>query len=52
MITVISLEPDLPPLIVEQSWIDEIKATLPELPLARKIDLLSNISYLIMKHHY
>ena len=29
-------EPDLPPLIVEQSWIDEIKATLPELPLARK----------------
>ena len=29
-------DPDLPPLIVEQSWIDEIKATLPELPLARK----------------
>ena len=25
-------EPDLPPLIVEQAWVDEIRATLPELP--------------------
>jgi len=28
-------EPDLPPLIVEQSWIDEIQAALPELPAAK-----------------
>ena len=25
-------EPDLPPLVVEQAWVDEIAATLPELP--------------------
>ena len=27
-------EPDLPPLVVEQAWIDEIGASLPELPRA------------------
>ncbi|NPV78236.1 MAG: Asp-tRNA(Asn)/Glu-tRNA(Gln) amidotransferase subunit GatB [Anaerolineae bacterium] len=29
-------EPDLPPLVVEQSWIDQIAAGLPELPYARR----------------
>ena len=28
-------EPDLPPLVVEQEWIDQIAASLPELPRAR-----------------
>ena len=28
-------EPDLPPLVVEQDWIDQILADLPELPRAR-----------------
>jgi aspartyl-tRNA(Asn)/glutamyl-tRNA(Gln) amidotransferase subunit B len=28
-------EPDLPPLVVEQDWIERIAATLPELPYAR-----------------
>ncbi len=28
-------EPDLPPLVVERSWIDSIRASLPELPEAR-----------------
>ena len=28
-------EPDLPPLVVEEKWVAEIKATLPELPQAR-----------------
>jgi aspartyl-tRNA(Asn)/glutamyl-tRNA(Gln) amidotransferase subunit B len=28
-------EPDLPPLVVEQEWIDRIRASLPELPQAR-----------------
>ncbi|RPJ50701.1 MAG: Asp-tRNA(Asn)/Glu-tRNA(Gln) amidotransferase subunit GatB [Chloroflexi bacterium] len=28
-------EPDLPPLVVEQDWIERIAATLPELPFAR-----------------
>ena len=28
-------EPDLPPLIVEQGWIDSIRASLPELPEAK-----------------
>jgi aspartyl-tRNA(Asn)/glutamyl-tRNA(Gln) amidotransferase subunit B len=29
-------EPDLPPLVVEQSWVDEIRAELPELPHAKR----------------
>jgi aspartyl-tRNA(Asn)/glutamyl-tRNA(Gln) amidotransferase subunit B len=29
-------EPDLLPLVVEQAWIDEIRATLPELPAPRR----------------
>ncbi|PKN84741.1 MAG: Asp-tRNA(Asn)/Glu-tRNA(Gln) amidotransferase GatCAB subunit B [Chloroflexi bacterium HGW-Chloroflexi-8] len=28
-------EPDLPPLVVEEDWIEEIKSKLPELPRAR-----------------
>ncbi len=28
-------EPDLPPLVIEQEWIDQIKASLPELPQAK-----------------
>lgn len=30
-------EPDLPPLVVEQVWIDEIRAQLPELPRVRML---------------
>lgn len=29
-------EPDLPPLIISRSWVEEIRATLPELPDARR----------------
>lgn len=29
-------EPDLPPLVVESSWVDEIRAGLPELPQAKR----------------
>jgi aspartyl-tRNA(Asn)/glutamyl-tRNA(Gln) amidotransferase subunit B len=29
-------EPDLPPLVLEQSWVDALKASLPELPDARR----------------
>jgi aspartyl-tRNA(Asn)/glutamyl-tRNA(Gln) amidotransferase subunit B len=29
-------EPDLLPLVIDESWIEEIRATLPELPEARK----------------
>jgi aspartyl-tRNA(Asn)/glutamyl-tRNA(Gln) amidotransferase subunit B len=29
-------EPDLPPLVVDSSWVDGLRATLPELPEARK----------------
>ena len=28
-------EPDLPPLVIEQDWIEEVRASLPELPAAR-----------------
>ena len=28
-------EPDLPPLLVEKAWVEEIRASLPELPLER-----------------
>jgi aspartyl-tRNA(Asn)/glutamyl-tRNA(Gln) amidotransferase subunit B len=29
-------EPDIPPLVLEESWLEEVKRTLPELPAARK----------------
>jgi len=29
-------EPDLPPLFIEQAWVDELRSSLPELPLARR----------------
>ncbi|HEU65303.1 MAG TPA: Asp-tRNA(Asn)/Glu-tRNA(Gln) amidotransferase subunit GatB [Chloroflexi bacterium] len=29
-------EPDLPPLVLDQDWIEEIRASLPELPEARR----------------
>jgi len=29
-------EPDLPPLVIEPAWVDELRRTLPELPLARR----------------
>ncbi|MBE9606035.1 Asp-tRNA(Asn)/Glu-tRNA(Gln) amidotransferase subunit GatB [Acetobacteraceae bacterium H6797] len=29
-------DPDLPPLVFEQAWVDELKAALPELPDARR----------------
>jgi aspartyl-tRNA(Asn)/glutamyl-tRNA(Gln) amidotransferase subunit B len=34
-------EPDLPPLCIEQPWIDKVKAGLPELPEARRDRFLS-----------
>ncbi len=33
-------EPDLPPLIVDEAWIEEIRRGLPELPLARRDRLI------------
>jgi aspartyl-tRNA(Asn)/glutamyl-tRNA(Gln) amidotransferase subunit B len=32
-------EPDLPPLVVEQDWVENIRKTLPELPRARALRL-------------
>jgi aspartyl-tRNA(Asn)/glutamyl-tRNA(Gln) amidotransferase subunit B len=32
-------EPDLPPLVVEKEWVEEIRATLPELPRAKSLRL-------------
>ncbi len=29
-------EPDLPPLVVDDAWLDQIRARMPELPLARQ----------------
>ncbi len=29
-------EPDLPPLFIERAWVDELRSSLPELPLARR----------------
>jgi len=29
-------DPDLPPLVIEQPWVDQLKASLPELPDARR----------------
>src|SRR5262249_2663240 len=33
-------DPDLPPLAVGQAWIDDVRAALPELPLARRARLV------------
>ncbi|NMC80087.1 MAG: Asp-tRNA(Asn)/Glu-tRNA(Gln) amidotransferase subunit GatB [Chloroflexi bacterium] len=30
-------EPDLPPLVVDQAWVDQVAASLPELPYARLV---------------
>src|SRR5882757_2887718 len=35
-------DPDLLPLVIERSWIDEIRATLPELPDAKKKRFISD----------
>src|SRR5207245_11085364 len=34
-------EPDLPPLVVADDWIERVTAELPELPLARRARLLA-----------
>jgi aspartyl-tRNA(Asn)/glutamyl-tRNA(Gln) amidotransferase subunit B len=34
-------EPDLPPLVVEAAWIERVRASLPELPDARKARLVA-----------
>ena len=34
-------EPDLPPLVIDPAWLDEVRAGLPELPEARKTRLMS-----------
>jgi len=36
-------EPDLPPLAIDQAWIDALRASLPELPRAKACALRSNI---------
>ena len=36
-------EPDLPPLVLEKSWIKEIKEALPELPAAKKIRFMKKV---------
>ena len=35
-------DPDLPPLIIEEKWIAELRAALPELPAARRSRFLSD----------
>ncbi|HEY6058822.1 MAG TPA: Asp-tRNA(Asn)/Glu-tRNA(Gln) amidotransferase subunit GatB [Candidatus Limnocylindrales bacterium] len=37
-------EPDLPPLRIEASWLDEIRAALPELPAARRVRYVSALA--------
>ncbi len=34
-------EPDLPPLVVDPGWVDEVRRSLPELPNAKRARLLS-----------
>jgi aspartyl-tRNA(Asn)/glutamyl-tRNA(Gln) amidotransferase subunit B len=36
-------EPDLPPLRVSEAWIGEVRASLPELPIARRTRYLSTL---------
>jgi aspartyl-tRNA(Asn)/glutamyl-tRNA(Gln) amidotransferase subunit B len=34
-------EPDLPPVTIDPAWVEEIRATLPELPIARRARFVS-----------
>ncbi len=36
-------DPDLPPLVIEESWVAKIKSTLPVLPEARRKSLISDL---------
>ncbi len=33
-------EPDLPPMVIEQAWVDRVRSHLPELPRARMVRLM------------
>ena len=37
-------EPDLPPLVVAREWVDELRQSLPELPDARRVRLMSDFA--------
>ena len=37
-------EPDLPPLVLEEAWIEDLKASLPELPDAKKSRWIKELS--------
>ncbi len=37
-------EPDLPPLVVSRGWVDELRQSLPELPDARRVRLISDFA--------
>jgi aspartyl-tRNA(Asn)/glutamyl-tRNA(Gln) amidotransferase subunit B len=36
-------EPDLTPVVIEERWLEELRATLPELPLARRERLVARL---------
>ena len=35
-------EPDLPPLIIKEDWVERIRSTMPELPMARKYRFIND----------
>ena len=35
-------DPDLPPLVIAQSWIDEVRASMPELPAALRVRFVND----------
>jgi aspartyl-tRNA(Asn)/glutamyl-tRNA(Gln) amidotransferase subunit B len=35
-------EPDLPPLTIDRAWVEEVRATLPELPQAKRIRFVAD----------
>ena len=37
-------DPDLPPLVIDRAWVEEIRSTLPELPAQRRARLTSQYS--------
>ena len=45
-------DPDLLPLEVTDEFIEKLKADIPELPDAKKKDLLINLKYLLMRQQY
>jgi len=45
-------EPDLPPLVIEDAWLREVKRSLPELPAAKKVRYVTQLEIASADAHF